>query len=809
MASIRAKVDGILWGALLLAVLAAYSNHFGNGFHFDDRHAVVENPAIRNLSEVPHFFVDASSFSREPAGRSYRPLVTASLALDYWLGGGLNPFWFHLSTFVWFLVLLLVMYWLGLFVLQRTCPSPRNRYIAWLATALYGLHPVSAETVNYIVQRGDLYVALGCVASIAVYAWKPAWRCYGLYLIPALAGMFAKPTGVIFAPLLLAYFVLVERLRPIDASTAENRKRAPNRQQPRTPALSSEPVATCLLRSMPAFALSAAFLVLEKVMTPPTFFQTKIGTLDYWVTQPFVTLRYFRSFFFPFYLSADTDLSAFHSLNPAALAGGAFCVSIIAAAVFTARKRDLRPVSFGLWWFLIALIPTALFPLGEVENDHRMFLPFIGLSLAMVYSAAIVVQRFSLTNRRVLGVATMAVLAALAYGTYRRNEVWHTEESLWRDVTQKSPYGARAHVNYGLALSEIPGRLPEAISEYREALRIDPDSADAHGNLGVALSHMPGHLAEAITEYDAALRVRPENANVHLNLGKALVQIPGRLSGAIREFEATLQIDPDSADAHLNLGSALSQIPDRLPQAITEFRAALQIQPNFPEAHCSLATALSKSGRLPEAIEEYQTALRMKPDYGEAHLNSAVTLLQIPGRLSEVVEHYEAALRIDPERTQAHLDLGPALASLPNRTPEAALAELHALVQLMPASAEAHYALGTVLSKIPARLPEAIDEYGTTLRLKPDYAIAHTSRGIVSSRIPQRLTEAIADFEAAVKLQPNSAETHSNLALALSMAGRKLEAISEFEASFRLRPDPAVRQMLANLGAQASARAAN
>ena len=40
----------LILGIILFAVLiAAYANHFNNGFHFDDSHAVVDNVHIRDL----------------------------------------------------------------------------------------------------------------------------------------------------------------------------------------------------------------------------------------------------------------------------------------------------------------------------------------------------------------------------------------------------------------------------------------------------------------------------------------------------------------------------------------------------------------------------------------------------------------------------------------------------------------------------------------------------------------------------------------------------------------------------------------
>src|ERR1044071_10345964 len=91
-----------------LVLVAAYANHFHNSFHFDDAHTVVNNAAIRELRNVPRFFLDATTFSSLPSNQSYRPLVSTLLAIDY-AAGDLKPFWFHLSIFALFLVLVLLL----------------------------------------------------------------------------------------------------------------------------------------------------------------------------------------------------------------------------------------------------------------------------------------------------------------------------------------------------------------------------------------------------------------------------------------------------------------------------------------------------------------------------------------------------------------------------------------------------------------------------------------------------------------------------------------------------------------------------
>ena len=50
-------------------------------------HALVRNTPLRQLSAVPGFFVDSSTFSSEPDMAMYRPLLQTTFALNHALGG--------------------------------------------------------------------------------------------------------------------------------------------------------------------------------------------------------------------------------------------------------------------------------------------------------------------------------------------------------------------------------------------------------------------------------------------------------------------------------------------------------------------------------------------------------------------------------------------------------------------------------------------------------------------------------------------------------------------------------------------------
>src|SRR5207253_7717751 len=128
---------------------ATYANHFHNSFHFDDWHTIVNNTSIRELRNVPLFFRDATTFSAFPSTRSYRPLVSTLLAIDYQLGHGLQPFWFHLSIFALFIALTLLL----AFVVYRLIVPPtdgfaaaNNLWIAGASAAWSGLHPANADS---------------------------------------------------------------------------------------------------------------------------------------------------------------------------------------------------------------------------------------------------------------------------------------------------------------------------------------------------------------------------------------------------------------------------------------------------------------------------------------------------------------------------------------------------------------------------------------------------------------------------------------------------------------------------------------
>jgi Flp pilus assembly protein TadD len=649
---------------VLAAVVLAYANHFENGFHFDDFHTVNNNPYIRSLHNAKLFFTDPSTFSILPANRTYRPLVTLSLAFDYWLGGGLKPIYFHLDMFLWFLAQLALMFFLFRQILRgvgfgkhedsrlRPVDRPeayRTDIAALFAVALYGLHPAMAETVNYIIQRGDLYSTMLVVASLTFYVLQPKLRRFGIYLLPLALALITKQPAAIFPAILFAYTLLFEK-----------------------PGRPRESLAACL----PSLAVVAAMLWLQTRMMPASFTPGIISAHDYIVTQPWVALHYFLMFFAPVALTADTDQTAFTTIfSPEGIAGLLFLTGLAWAIWRTSRRLEWRPISFGLAWFLLALVPTSVYRLSELENDHRMFFPFVGLALA-AGGAGLLLLRNRARVPAALAAAALLILAACAWGTHERNRVWRDEESLWRDVASKSPRNGRGLMNYGLTLM-AKAQNAEALSYFQRALQFTPNYFILEINLAIVYGELRQD-AEAERHFRRAMQLAPNDEQPAFYYGRWLMK-RGRLAEAIPQFQASIVHNRDYLDPRYALmqayydaglqplakslaadtlqispGDALAMryyrgeaSAEALPDPLSAAEAAVKQSPTA-ENYLNLSLAYHQAKRFRDCIRTAEEAIKLRPDFAEAYNNIAAAHEDL-GEWDAAIAAAREAVRLKPD----------------------------------------------------------------------------------------------------------------------------------------------------------------
>ena len=370
----REKFLAGLGGALFWSPLAAYANHFHNSFHFDDAHTIVNNAAIRELRNIPLFFRDATTFSSLPSNQSYRPLVSTLLAIDYRLGQDCDRSGFILSIFALFVALTLLLAFVihrlldyGNFTSQRL-DRARRRCLVRTAPGKRG-----HGQLHHRVVRSDLDARRDRVVC-------------GLLRLPAVCAGHISTFCRQRSPSWLN--------RPRRSSPCSSRFSLLFPDGTITGRTTGRRALAYFEEIVPSFLICGAMLLFVQHMTPHSWVAGAANAHNYLITQPYVALLYLKTFFWPSGLSADYDLNPFTTTDdPRFWAGFAFSVFFIAVAIAAAVFKKTRVIGFGLLWFLIALLPTSLFPLAEVMNDHRTFLPYIGLVIAMAGAASLLIGR--------------------------------------------------------------------------------------------------------------------------------------------------------------------------------------------------------------------------------------------------------------------------------------------------------------------------------------------------------------------------------------------------------------------------------
>jgi len=609
----------------------SYQNHFDNPFFFDDEHTIVNNSAIREVN-IPKFFSDGTTFSTLPSNQSYRPGLTTLNALDVYWGGEDFPIakQFHKTIFITYVLLAILLYAFFLEIFIIVHPHKWNSMFTLFATSFFILHTANAETINYIIARSDLISTLMVILAFIFYMYKTRWRKYYIYLVPMILGFTFKEPALMFIPLLFVYKFVIEEKEGFSFEWKKYRF------------------------ILPSLILASILFVFYTKMTPVTWTPGGTSRVDYFFTQFYVQLLYLQNFVLPIHLSADSDVTLITNIFDSRILLGILSVLVMLFLAWRAYKiRQLRPVTFGILWFYITLLPTSsLIPFAEVMNDHRTFFPYIGLVLAVVcyisYLAVKYQEKLEKNNNLMIAFCMTAVifLTSHSYGVIKRNEVWDSQEDLWLDVTIKSPNNPRGLMNYGLSQMS-KGNYPVAEDYFNRALKLAPNYSLIHINLAI-LKNATGRGELSEEHFVKALELDKNNPECYLYYAQWLYQYY-RYEEALSFVNEGLKISPQYGkmeDLKLQIESVLKKNNGKIElnheqllnmslqmynqqnyeACITLAEKALLIKPDYPEAYNNISVAYNQLGNFDASIEAANKGLEINPNYELLKNNRAFSL---------------------------------------------------------------------------------------------------------------------------------------------------------------------------------------
>jgi protein O-mannosyl-transferase len=547
--------DWLLGVILVLAIVVTYQAVWSAGFIWDDG-VHITRPDLRSWEGLGRIWFDLGTTPQ------YYPVVHSIFWLEHGLWGD-APLGYHLVN-----VLLLAFSALLLFRILRQLEVPG----AWLATAIFALHPVQVESVAWVSELKNMLSGLFYFSAALVYLKFDRTRETKDYLVSLalfVLGLMAKSViATLPAALLVVFWWKRGKL---------------SWKQDVLPLVPFFIVGLCAglftawveQHVIGAEGTDYNFNFVERTLIAGRAIWFYLGKLVWPVDLIFIYPRW------------EIDGAIWWQyLFPVA--------AVIVAVALWWLSRCWRGPLAGFLFFVGALFPALgflnVYPFRySFVADHFQYLACLGIIVPCAAGMTLFVE-FILPKKVWLQTGLSALLLLLLeFLSWHRAWAYESEETLWTDTLERNPDCWLAHNDLGNILLQ-KGQVTEAMAHFLKSLDIKPDDTDAHNNLGTAFLDM-GKVDDAIQQYQKALAINPNLAETHYDLANILIQ-KGQLDEAIAQYQAALALDPNIAEAHNNLCWALVQ-KGRIDEAIAQYQAALRLKPDYSDAQNNLTRAES------------------------------------------------------------------------------------------------------------------------------------------------------------------------------------------------------------------------
>ncbi|HBB93080.1 MAG TPA: hypothetical protein DC042_15545 [Bacteroidales bacterium] len=606
------KRDWLMLGVILLVTFLSFSPVLKSDFvNWDDDVNVTLNPNVQSLTGESI----KNMFSTTVIG-GYTPLTTLSYAVETSLFG-MKPGVYHFNN-----LLLHLLCTLLVFIFLRRLGA--SLFIVFVATLLFGIHPMRVESVAWITERKDVlysfFFLLSLISYLTFYQQKKKIWCY-LALLAFIFSLLSKIQAVAL-PLVL---ILIDYYYE---------KRFTFRM---------------VWNKAPFFILSlvtgiAGILLLSRE-----------GSLETNTVLPFAQRIFIGTYSLVVYLIKAVvpyQLSAIYP-SPEDLNflffGSAVLVILLVVAIYKSGKYR-NELIFGSLFFLVNVIfMLQIVGAGQAFlADRFTYLAYIGL----FYLIARALQ--PLWNGRwkpVLLGAGIVVLAGLAFLTWNRAGVWKNSETLFTDVIRKYPDVAMAHNNLGLYYRDT-NENEKAVAAYTRSIGINPTGHLGYNNRGEVRFEL-GQTEEALEDMNMAIRLKPDYSKAWSNRG-ALRGSRKEYDQALTDLDKAIELDAGNQQAyinrllvHYNLGN--------YEKAAEDATSCLSVSPGNADVMNQRGLCYDKLNRDQEALNDFIQAILLNPKKGSFYQNRSYLLTRmgdLKSALEDIKKAQELGTRVNPAYVQ-------------------------------------------------------------------------------------------------------------------------------------------------------------
>lgn len=447
-------------GAVILVIYA--KTVLFNFTYMDDNVLVLVNKFflkdLRNILEA--FRSDA--FGRE-IGHYYRPLLTVSFILDAQLSG-ISPVIYHLTNIILHIVstcLLLV------FFNKLGYSNEKSLFFS----LIFAVHPVLAQAVAWIPGRNDTLLAVFSFTSFIFlirYCGQRNIMDYLTHMIFLMLALFTKETAVLLAPVFAVYMWLLLKERVYSSKNI-----------------------TLIYGWAIALGvwLAARMIFIKSLYDIPAQYKLKFT-----VEGIPALVQYTGKILFPF------NLSALPMIRDTTYMYGATAIVLLSAALVLSPRKRMNNIVFGVFWFVIFLLPTFCMP-NSHELEHRLYMPMAGFFMVLEE----VNLGLSKIFYYIFGITVILLFAAI---TFIHSDIFKDRRAYWENAVKYSPHSSLAHQGAGLNYL-CDGKLEQSEKELKESIRLDDyNSRASHIILGM-IYWSENMFNDSENEFKLAIKMDP------------------------------------------------------------------------------------------------------------------------------------------------------------------------------------------------------------------------------------------------------------------------------------------------------------
>ena len=444
------KTQRYMVAALAAIAFVVYFNSLTAGFPLDSLFAAQQDARIQSATaeNLKAIFTQDYWYPLFRSGL-FRPVTTLTFLFNHAiLGNGANPAGYHAIN----LLLHIGNSWLVFAIALRLLSQP---WPAFLAAALWVVHPVNTEAVTNLVGRADELAAMAVLGGLLIYIrsgsleGRKRWIAAAALFAVSMLGLFSKEVAIV----LIATMALWDLVRGPGSW--------PEWMTSRWPYYAAVLISAAIFFAARARVFGSAppseFPMVDNALIAAPFWMARLTACK-------VLLLDLGLLIFPWALTSDRSYNQIPVVSgfDAAAWGGLLIAAAVLAIVIARRRKD--PVMFWCAGFFgIALLPSSNLAIlaGSIMAERFLYLPAAAFAIAV----AALISRSAAAARLplILGV----VIALFGVRAIARNGNWQDVDALASHDVRVAPGSFKLHSLLAEALVEkgadnVDRALPEA-----------------------------------------------------------------------------------------------------------------------------------------------------------------------------------------------------------------------------------------------------------------------------------------------------------------------------------------------------------